>query len=163
MEGAGQTMNPTQAHLLRTILEAQQNAALGTLHDGDPFVSVVPFAIMPGGKGLVIHVSGLSAHTKDMVQHPIVSLMVMAAKSPDVSAQALPRATVQCESRRLETSDPAYADARKAYLGRFPEAVTTLTLADFSLFFLTPLSVRLVGGFAQAATLTPLNLAEALA
>ena len=39
----------------------------------------------------------------------------------------------------------------------------TLTLGDFSLFLLTPLSVRLVGGFAQAATLTPLNLAEALA
>lgn len=156
-------MNPTQARSLRTILETQQNAALGTLHDGEPFVSMVPFAILPGGTGFIIHVSGLSAHTKDMEQHPTVSLMVMAAKGPDVSAQALPRATIQCDARRLEGSDPAYADARRAYLGRFPEAEMTLTLGDFSLFLLTPLSVRLVGGFAQAATLTPLNLAEALA
>lgn len=155
-------MNPTQASSLRTILEGQQNASLGTLHDGEPFVSMVPFAIMPGGKGFVIHVSGLAAHTKDMMQHPKVSLMVMAPQSPDVPAQALPRATVQCDARRVDDADPVYADARSAYIGRFPEAEMTMALGDFSLFLLVPLSVRLVGGFAQAATLTPLNLAEAL-
>jgi heme iron utilization protein len=155
-------MNPAQASSLRTILKAQHNASLGTLHDGDPFVSMVPFAIMPGGKGFVIHVSGLAAHTKDMMQHPKVSLMVMAQQSPDVPAQGLPRVTVQCDARRLNDADPAYAHARAAYIGKFPEAEMTMTLGDFSLFQLIPLSLRLVGGFAQAATLTPLNLAETM-
>jgi putative heme iron utilization protein len=155
-------MNPTQASSLRTILDGQQNASLGTLHDGEPFVSMVPFAIMPGGKGFLIHVSGLASHTKDMMQHPKVSLMVMAPQSPDVPAQALPRATVQCDARRVDDADPAYTDARAAYVGRFPEAEMTMALGDFSLFLLVPISVRLVGGFAQAATLTPLNLSEAL-
>jgi putative heme iron utilization protein len=156
-------MNSAQASSLRTILETQMNAALGTLHDGDPFVSMVPFAIMPGGKGFVIHVSGLAAHTKDMMQYPKVSLLVMAPQSPDVSAQALPRVTIQCEARRLDEADPVYTHARAAYIGRLPEAEMTMALGDFSLFLLIPLSLRLVGGFAQAATLTPLNLAEALA
>ncbi|MBK7257935.1 MAG: pyridoxamine 5'-phosphate oxidase family protein [Ignavibacteriae bacterium] len=156
-------MNPTQAQALRAILESQSNAALGTLHDGEPFVSMVPFAIIPGGKGFVIHVSGLAAHTKDMLQHPTVSLLVMAPQGPDIPPQALPRVTVQCNARQLADEDPAYPAARASYLGRFPEAEMTMALGDFSLFLLTPLAVRLVGGFAQAATLTPLNLEQALA
>lgn len=155
-------MNPTQAEALRAILGSQSNAALGTLHDGEPFVSMVPFALMPGGKGFVIHVSGLAAHTKDMLQHPTVSLLVMAPQSPDVPPQALPRVTIQCTARQLEDKDPASPAARTSYLGRFPEAEITMALEDFSLFHLTPLAVRLVGGFAQAASLTPLNMEQAL-
>jgi putative heme iron utilization protein len=156
-------MNPTQAQALRAILESQSNGALGTLHDGEPFVSMVPFAIMPDGKGFVSHVSGLAAHTKDMLQHSTASLLVMAPQSPDVPPQALPRVTIQCVARKLVDEDPAYPAARTSYLGRFPEAEMTMALGDSSLFLLTPIALRLVGGFAQAASLTPLNLAEALA
>jgi putative heme iron utilization protein len=156
-------MNPTQAQALRAILDSQANASLGTLHDGEPFVSMVPFAILPDGKGFVIHVSGLAAHTKDMLQHPTVSLLVMAPHNREVPPQALPRVTVQCSARRLADEDPAHAAARASYLGRFPGAEMTMALGDFSLFLLTPLALRLVGGFAQAASLTPLNLEQALA
>jgi heme iron utilization protein len=156
-------MNPAQSQTLRAILTSQSVGALGTLHDGEPFVSMAPIALMPGGKGFIIHVSGLAAHTKDMLQHPKVSLMVMAAQSADVPPQALPRVTVQCQARQLDESEPAYAPARMAYLGRFPEAEMTMALGDFSLFLLTPLALRLVGGFAQAANLTPINMEQALA
>ncbi len=156
-------MNPTQAESLRTIILPQANAALGTLHDGQPFVSMVPFAVMPDGKGFVIHVSGLAAHTKDMLAHPTVSLLVMAPQSPDVPPQALPRVTVQCEARKIDDDHAFYAAARTAYLQRFPEAEMMMALGDFSFFVLAPLAVRLVGGFAQAASLTPLNLEQALA
>jgi heme iron utilization protein len=154
-------MNPSQARILQTILKSQRNASLGTLHNDEPFVSMVPFAIMPGGKGFVIHVSGLASHTKDMLQHPRVSFMVMAPQSPDIPAQALPRVTVQSEAVRLDESDPAYPIARAAYLGRFPEAETTLALGDFSLFALSTVSLRLISGFGAAATLTPADLAQA--
>lgn len=156
-------MNPTHAEALRTILTSQAIAALGTLHDGEPFVSMVPFAIMPEGRGFVIHVSGLAAHTKDMLHHPTVSLLMMAPQDPETPPQALPRVTVQCSARQLSDEDPAYPAARMSYLGRFPDAEMTMALGDFSLFLLTPLAVRLVGGFAQAANLTPLNLQQALA
>lgn len=156
-------MNPTQAQTLRAILESQATAALGTLHDGEPFVSMVPFAILPDGKGFVIHVSGLAAHTRDMLHHPTVSLLVTAPQDPETPPQALPRVTVQCVARQLADEDPSYPAARMSYLGRFPDAEMTMALGDFSLFILTPLAVRLVGGFAQAANLTPLNLEQALA
>ncbi len=55
-------MNPAYAQTLRELLRTQQVAALGTLHQGQPYVSMVPFALLPGGSGFVIHVSQLATH-----------------------------------------------------------------------------------------------------
>jgi hypothetical protein len=55
-------MNPAYAQPLRELLHTQQVAALGTLHEGQPYVSMVPFALLPGGSGFVIHVSQLATH-----------------------------------------------------------------------------------------------------
>ena len=47
---------------LRNLLNAQRVAALGTLDEsGQPFVSMVPFAVDGSNGTLVIHVSGLGA------------------------------------------------------------------------------------------------------
>lgn len=49
---------------LRALLHARRVAALGTLgDDGNPFVSMVPYALEPSLGCLVIHVIGLAAHT----------------------------------------------------------------------------------------------------
>ena len=82
-------MNPAHAQTLRDLLQAQRIASLGTLHQGEPYVSMVPFAILPGGSGFV-------------------------------------------------------------------------NFSDFSLFAILPQSIRFVGGFAQATTITPEVLAEVL-
>ena len=79
-------MNPTYAQTLRELLRTQQVAGLGTLHQDQPYVSMVPFALLPGGSGFVIHVSQLAAHTKDMLSSPQVSLLVVAPPTPDVPA-----------------------------------------------------------------------------
>ena len=59
-------------------------------------------------------------------------------------------------------STPGYAAAREAYLSRFPQAVDTFALPDFSLFAIRPLSIRFIAGFAQAVTLTPTVFATSL-
>jgi len=93
-------MNPEQAQTLRSILSAQQVAALGTLHEGVPYVSMVPFALLRDGSA-VIHVSALAAHTRAMLAEPAVSLLVMAPPSAGVLPQALPRVTTRRGARRL--------------------------------------------------------------
>jgi putative heme iron utilization protein len=155
-------MNPTQARTLRDILRTQQIAALGTLHKGQPYVSMVPFALLRGGEGFVIHVSQLATHTKDMLSDPQVSLMVVAPPAPEVSAQATPRVTVQGQAAPCPESAPSHAQAKAAYLSRFPQSAEMFTFADFSLFVIQPQSVRFVAGFAQATTLAPEALAQAL-
>jgi hypothetical protein len=81
--------------------------------------------------------------------------MVAVPDTPDALVQALPRVTIQADAGRLIAGDPAYAAARAAYLARFPHAERIFALPDFSLFLLRPVSLRLVAGFAQAATLAP--------
>ncbi len=143
-------MTPTQADTLRQLLERQDTAALGTLHRGEPFVSMVPFALLPGGRGLVIHVSRLATHTSDMQLHPGVSLMVSAVREPGVPPQGLARATVQGDARFCAEATDDHAAARDAYLSRFPDSEPMLAFADFSLVVIVPRTVRVVGGFAQA-------------
>jgi len=145
---------------LRELLVFTRVAALGTLHQGEPFVSLVPFALLADGTGLVVHVSGLASHTADMIASPRVSLLIAAADDPGGLAQALPRVTIQADAERLAPTDPRLAAARTAYLERFPHAEPIFALPDFSLFVLRPVSLRVIGGFAQAVTLPASALAS---
>lgn len=155
-------MNPEQTQSLRRLFQGQRIASLGTLHEGGPYVSMVPFALLPDASALVIHVSQLSPHTNDMVESPRVSLLVIAPDDAGAPAQSLPRVTIQGQAEHVAASTPGYASAREAYLSLFPEAVGTFALPDFSLFSIRPLSIRFIAGFAQAFTLTPTAFASAL-
>ena len=148
---------------VRALLEIQRVASLGTLHQGEPYVSMVPFAILPGGAGFVIHVSALAAHTKDMLADPVVSVLVMAPPAEDIPPQALARLTIQGEARQIAQSEAGHVEAKGAYLARFPDSAPMFELGDFSLFAIRPRSLRFVGGFAQAKTLTPGGLASIFA
>ncbi len=146
------TFDQTQS--LRTLITAQPLAALGTVQGGEPFVSMVPFAIEPNGGKLIIHVSTLAVHTKHMQENSRVSLMVMAAPSPGVPAQATPRVTIQGVAVQLDKATNEYDEAKAVYTLRFPQSLDLFGFADFSLFAIAPTSARFVAGFAQAMTMS---------
>ena len=153
-------MNDDQARALRALVRTQNVVALGTLHDGEPFVSMAPYAQRADDAGFIIHVSRLAAHTRDMLASPRVSLLIMAAASD--SPQSRGRVTIQGDARPLETGSAEYAAARAAYLARFPDAAHIFELADFSLFRIAPVSARVVGGFAQAFSVGAESLSRVL-
>ena len=155
-------MDTVHAQALRDLLRAQRIASLGTLHNGEPYVSMVPFAILPGGSGFAIHVSQLSAHTRDMLMSPQVSLLVIASQSPEIPAQALSRVTIQGHAMQYNKDVAGHAEAKLAYLARFPQSYDMFNFSDFSLFAILPRSIRFVGGYAQATTIKPEVLAEVL-
>ena len=146
--------------LLRLLLATTQTAALATLHKGDSAVSMVPFVVHDGA--LLLHVSALATHTADMQAHAAVSLLVVAADDPAVPPQARPRASMRGDAQFLARDAPAYDAARAAYLARFASAAMMFELADFSLVRIVPRAARVVGGFAQAASVVGERLQEAL-
>lgn len=156
-------VDPSIAPAVRALLKAQRIASLGTLHDGEPHVSMVPFAVLPRGPDFVIRVSSLAAHTGDMLANSKVSLMVVSPETAGVTPQAMARLTVQGEALKIPHAAATYPEAREAYLRRFPESARMFELADFSLFAIRPRLARFVGGFAQARTLTADGLATVLA
>ena len=138
-------------------------AALATLQDGIPAISQVPFAPLPGADGaLVVLVSRLAAHTRAMQEDPRVGLMIAQPENDHTVAHALARVSVRAEARMIPRSHPDHAGARAVYAARFPDQEFLFDLGDFELFALAPQTVRVVAGFAQAASVTPAALARAV-
>ena len=146
-------MESSQALSLKSLLEGQQVASLATLHNAGPAVSMVPYALLPQGRGFIIHVSRLATHTADMLANPAVALLVVAAPGSAASPQELQRATVQGHAQQLNADSAEYSHAEALYLARFPQSEETFGFSDFSLFIVRPQSVRFVGGFAQATSI----------
>lgn len=146
-------MPTTEFSALRDLLHGQPVAALATLHQEEPAVSMVPFAVLPDMGRLVIHVSQLASHTQDMLARPAVSLLVTAPLSPGASPLALPRASLRGTARPCPPEATAYASARAAYLARLPDSEDLFSFGDFSLFLIEVHAVRYVAGFGRAHTL----------
>lgn len=155
-------MDTTLTQTLRALVLGRAVAALGTLHAGEPFISMVLYALHGPDHHFLIHVSALAAHTRDMLAHPRVSLLIAAAEGGDIAPQALPRLSVQGDARPMARESDAYTVAKAAYLVRFDDAAQMFELSDFSLFLIQPLSLRFVAGFGKAFSPTPGVLARAL-
>ena len=151
-------------HELRQLLHAQRVASLGTLdRDGEPQVSMVPYAIETHASTLILHVSALAAHTGNMARHPAVSVLVMQSPGTDAPVHALPRVTLQARAEPPEPDSASWRAARAAYLARFPEAAPMMALADFRLVVLQLVRARHVAGFGAARTVEAGLLAQLLA
>ncbi|MCY7307157.1 MAG: pyridoxamine 5'-phosphate oxidase family protein [Rhodoferax sp.] len=151
----------TQA--LRALLQSQRVASLGTVNlDGTPLVSMVPFAIEPVQACVVLHMSGLAAHTGNLQRSTSVSLMVMQAETPGEPVHALPRVTLEARAEFLEAGTPIWSECRAAYLGRFPEAEPMTALGDFRFVALRVTGARQVAGFGAARNVSVQELAQVL-
>jgi hypothetical protein len=150
---------------LRELLHTQRVAALGTVDAQNcPQVSMVPYAIaqLPQSSVLVLHVSGLAAHTRHLEARPEASLMVMQAEVANQAVHALPRVTFSVRAQTLDSSPPnhgnhgnhaVYAICRAAYLSRFPEVEPMTALPDFRFVMLDILQARHIAGFGAARTI----------
>jgi putative heme iron utilization protein len=142
---------PRLTGALRALLHMQRTAALGTTgDDAAAFVSMVPFALEPTLGCLVIHVSGLAAHTRHLQARPRVSLLVMQSEVAGQPVHALPRITLEGEASVLEPDSPQWLACRAAYLARFPEAEPMTQLGDFRFVAVQVTRARHVAGFGAA-------------
>jgi putative heme iron utilization protein len=163
------TPTPNDDHLhrltlaLHALLRKQRVAALGTCNeDGTPFVSMVPFAIDSAAGAVVIHVSGLAPHTRNLQAMRQVSLLVMESEEPGAPVHALPRVTLEGSACVVPQGDPAWTSARSAYLERFPEAEPMTQLGDFRFVAITLSGARQVAGFGAARSVDATTLAQLL-
>lgn len=155
-------MTPQQTEILVGILKGRTVAALGTLQGGAPSVSMAPYVFLPDGSRVIIHVSTLSAHTRNLLADGRVGLLIMDAEGDGIPAQGLPRISLSGEAKVLTAGTAEHDEAKATYLGRFPDAAMLFDLEGFRLFEIRPTQVRFIAGFGQAITLAPASLAHAL-
>ena len=149
------TLQKTLAHLIRT----EPYAALGTLRDGAPFVSMILYAASPDFQAFYTLVSKLAHHTQDIQKDPRVSLMLIeSGEGVSEDPQQRARISINSDALPVPTNDPQFEFIKSLYLEKYPQAAFNLTLGDFSFYRITPRSARYVAGFAQAFNLSAEDL-----
>jgi putative heme iron utilization protein len=130
--------------------------------NGLPFVSMVPFALDGSAGTVVIHVSGLAAHARNLQVMPQVSLLVMQAEVAGEPVHALPRVTLEGEARVAEVDSAEWKSARSAYLARFPDVEFMTKLGDFRFVTIAVKGARQVAGFGAARSIDSEELGQVL-
>lgn len=171
---------PTHAERARTLLIQAGEGTLATQsrrHPGFPFASLMPFALDPAGRPIVL-VSALAVHTQNLQNDDRVSLL---AAEPDLGGRnplGLARVTLVgrlhelsaqerkavrgeapaeegaggADGRSGKEAQPAgnpkeYEEARELYLARHPEARYWVDYPDFNFHRMEVEDVYYVGGF----------------
>jgi hypothetical protein len=152
-------MDDRDRNLLKELL-AQRVLALGVLVEGKPYAGLLPFAARPDFGALLIHASDLARHSRGLTPGAPFSVVIHLPDRFDADPLQLPRVTLEGTVSVLERGMPEYESGRELYLGRFPAGARTFQLGDFHLYELGLEGGRLIGGFAQAHTVTAQMLAE---
>lgn len=139
---------------LEELLQNKRSASLATLtNQGEPFVSMVPFAIDTESGNLVIHISDFAAHTRYIQQRPTASLMICTSEEKDKPVHDLSRVTFQIKAQPLARDSDEWSHYRGVYLKRFPDVEFMTNFSDFHFFALEITRIRQVAGFGAAKTL----------
>ncbi|MEJ5224038.1 MAG: pyridoxamine 5'-phosphate oxidase family protein, partial [Anaerolineales bacterium] len=113
-------MDADSSAKLAALIRAAKTAALGTLREGGPFVSMVLFAVEGDFSAFYIHASRLAFHTQDMLADPRVSLMIAETETPGADPQQLARISIRGEAALIAKDSPEYARVRDMYLAKYP-------------------------------------------
>ena len=138
-------MNADEQQAIKQLLRYRV-AFLATTGVHGAEASMAPFAIYQGD--VLLHLSSLATHTKNIQQHAMVSLIICTPETPYDSPLALPRLSLQ--GRTSLVSEKDFPSAKNAYLQTIPDAEPLFSFADFQLFRLQPTAIRWIGGFGKA-------------
>ncbi len=151
-------MDAGSERLLVHILTHARIAALGTMRDEAPRVSMVAFVLAQDFSAYYIHVSRLAQHTVDMQKNKQVSLLIAEADDGRSDPQTLARLSIRASAEFMENGEPGYAPVKDRYIERFPASDPLFKFADFGLWRIKPKGARFVAGLGKAFNLTPETL-----
>jgi len=147
-------MESDAAAQLARLIRRQRVAALGTLRQGAPLVSMVSYLAQDDFSAFVLRVSRLAWHTQDMLQDARVSLVIAESDDGRVDPQTLARITLRGEAVQRPGEGDEFQRLKHAWLERFPESAVTFGLADFSFWRIAPRDARYVAGLGRTYNLS---------
>jgi putative heme iron utilization protein len=130
-------------------------AALGTIRDESPRVSMVGFVPAQDFSAFYLHISRLAQHMVDMQKNKQVSLLIAEADDGRVDPQTLARLSIRGSAEFMENGEPGYTPVKAMYIERFPASEPLFNFADFSLWRIKPKGARFVAGLSKSFNLAP--------
>lgn len=144
------TENTQPEEVLRNLKASMQSVLLSTVgEDGSPHSGYTPFVF--DGKDIIIFVSRLSLHTRDLLGNAKVSAMLISDESNSEQIFARTRVSYQCEAIQIDATCAEHAVLLDQLQQTHGKIVGLLRgLPDFVLFRLQPVKGQFVMGFGQA-------------
>lgn len=143
-------MDAQSEKLLAQIIRSQRIAALGTLRDEAPLVSMVTYVTAEDFSLFYIFVSRLAQHTVDMQKDKRIGLLIAETDDGREDPQTLARVSIRGSAEQIPNGIPGYTPLKNRYLKRFPESESLFKLEDFSFWSIKPKGGRFVASFAKA-------------
>lgn len=136
----------------RALVLQQKHGVLATLSQtvaGYPFGSVTPYALDRQGN-VIILISNIAEHTKNIQTDHRVSLTILAHDEPDVQAKG--RVTLLADARPISLDA---LESQERYYRYFPESRDYHKAHDFAFYLLDLVRIRYIGGFGRIYWLEP--------
>src|SRR3954468_7905239 len=105
-------MNSAELAIIANLIRNQRIATLGTLREASPFVSMVAYAAEPDFGGLLLHLSQLAAHTRQLLAAPQASLLICERDDARDDPQTLARITLVGAATPIPVTSADHAAAR---------------------------------------------------
>src|SRR6516162_5997475 len=108
-------MDQSDRRTLISLVRERSLAALGTIVEGAPLVSMVLYASEPDLSCLYLHVSRIAQHTRGLLSQSAVSLLICEPDRASQNPQTLARVSIQGLAEPLQEGSPAFENARSLY------------------------------------------------
>lgn len=146
----GQNIGP-HVREARIFLGKFRSAELATIDSQyGPNASYCPF-IRCSDNCFYIYVSLLAKHTRNLINLPKVSLLLIEDETKSEQVFARERMTFQCNAALISRKSALYSKIQGIMNSKFGDVIQTIaTLPDFCAFQLHPVSCSYVTGFANA-------------
>jgi putative heme iron utilization protein len=151
-------MDVQSEKILAQIIRNTRIAALGTLRDAVPHVSMVAFVAAQDFSTFHIFVSRLAQHTMDLQKTKYMSLLITETDDGRDDPQTLARVSIRGSAELMQIGEPGYTPIKATYIERFPNSEPLFKLEDFGLWRIKPKGGRFVAGLAKAYNITPETL-----
>jgi putative heme iron utilization protein len=142
-----------EQQLMLAVIRQHRWAALATEGDEGAEASWVAYVAEPDLSGLLLHLSRLAAHTRNLLKVPRACLAISEQEQAGKDPQLLARVMIQGRVEVIPRGTEDYKVSGRRYRERLPEAEPLFGFGDFMLLRLRPVRTRFVGGFARAYTL----------
>lgn len=151
---SGASAKPTPESVCAALKERVSSVHLATIGaDALPHTGCVPCLWFDGS--LQIFVSRLSVHTRDLLNNPVVSAMLVEDEQDSRQPFARVRLRFQCTAKVIEPDNETYSQRLDAFEAKHGKTVQLIRqLPDFVLFELVPSDAIFVMGFGQAYRLS---------
>jgi putative heme iron utilization protein len=139
----------------RQFLRVTRSGMLSTIsvkYPGYPFGSVAPFVLDHSGQPIIL-ISTIAEHTKNIIENPKVSLMMV---SGDDDLQASARLTLVGVATAIDKTD---LNLRDRYIRYFPQAKGYFSMHDFSFYRIVIEQARYIAGFGKMGWLASSEVA----